>query len=418
MAGVIARRGPAQLISVNERVFCATRYALANIIYILSGKSVVVIDTTGGMATARASLADFQKISMLPARYIIYTHFHSDHIRGAKVFHTPATQVIAQRRLPEELASMNRVRTYRRRIVVLQFGLGLDSGKQDVTALHDADDGYLPPDILVDEEYEFELADLSFKLYHTQGESTDHLMVWIPEMRMLFPGDLYYNSFPMLSNPMKPPRPVLAWAESLDRMRALRPRYLVPSHGAPLSGAAEIDTVLANYAQAIRHVHDETVNQINHGRSLDEIIRHVALPPRLAGLPYLQERYGTVAWSVTGIFSQYTGWYNLNPAALNSSPRSVLHQALLDATEGPARLLDRATRALGEGQNQLALELSDIVLTALPSNWRAHRISQQALQSLAVETENPVARNIYLRAAKESTRSRRPSFDLPQMRLG
>ena len=46
-------------------------------------------------------------------------------------------------------------------------------------------------------------------------------------------------------------------------MRALRPECLMPSHGAPVHGAAEIDETLGNYAKAIRHVHDETVKGIN-----------------------------------------------------------------------------------------------------------------------------------------------------------
>jgi linear primary-alkylsulfatase len=414
MAGPISRRGSAQLVRVNERVLCATKYALGNILYVRTGESVVVIDTAGGMSAASASFEEFRKICPLPVSYIIYTHFHSDHIRGAKVFRMPSTQVIAQGGLPAELGSMNQVRSYRQRIITLQFGLDLKSDGQDVTVLGEADDGYLPPDILFGEEYKFQEGDLTFELYHTQGESLDHVMIWIPEIRTLFPGDLYYHSFPMLSNPMKPPRPVLAWAESLDRMRALSPAHLVPSHGEPLSGTTEIDTVLANYACAIRHVHDETVKQINQGSSLDEILDRVALPPELARLPYLQERYGTVAWSVTGIFLQYTGWYSANPADLNPAPRSVLYQALLDASGGPAPLLDRATRALSEGQNQLALELSDIVRTTRPGNWRAHRISQEALRSLADESENGVARNIYRHAAKGTSRNLRILSDRQQ----
>lgn len=402
MAGSIWKRGPAELLRVNERVLCATRYALGNIMYVLTGKRVVVIDTTGRMSAALASFQEFRKLCELPVGYIIYTHSHTDHIRGAKIFRTPDTQVVGQRMLPEELASMDRVRDYRQRIAVLQFGLDLKPYERPATALNEADNGYLPPDILFDEEYEFREDDLTFQLYHAQGESIDHSVVWIPEIRTLFPGDMYYHSFPMLSNPMKPPRPVLAWAESLDRMRALSPLYLVPSHGGPLTGVAEISTVLANYADAIRHVHDETVNHINQGRSLDEILRRVALPGHLAKLPYLQERYGTVAWSVTGIFAHYTGWYSFNPAELNPGPRGVLHRALLDATGGPTSLLDRASRALAEGDCQLALELSAIVLSARPGNWRARLISREALRSLAGDSENGVARNLYRHAARSS----------------
>jgi alkyl sulfatase BDS1-like metallo-beta-lactamase superfamily hydrolase len=85
------------------------------------------------------------------------------------------------------------------------------------------------------------------------------------------PADLFYRGFPMLSSPMKPDRTVLSWAESLERMLRFRPEYLVPSHGKPTRGSAVVDSVLRNYAQAIHHVHDQTVKRINAGQSLEQI---------------------------------------------------------------------------------------------------------------------------------------------------
>jgi hypothetical protein len=179
------------------------------------------------------------------------------------------------------------------------------------------------------------VGDLTFNLFHAEGESLDHAVTWVPEIGTVFPGDLFYASFPMLSNPMKPSRPVLAWADALDRMRALKPSQLVPSHGNPVVGTAEVDAVLANYGAAIRHVHDSTVTLINHGYSVDEIRSRLRLPDSLAALPYLQERYGTVDWAVTGIYRHYTGWYDMNPAELHPGPRSVLHRAVLDSCADP-----------------------------------------------------------------------------------
>lgn len=391
-----------KLLRVTDRVYCAIDYAISNVLYVIAGKSVVVIDTTESLAAARASFDEFRKICSLPVSHIIYTHFHGDHIRGAKVFHIPSTQVIAQKKMPEEVAYVRRMLPYRRRVTALQFGFHLRPEERGVTLLNEPENGYIPPDTLFDEQYEFKEGDLSFELYHTQGETVDHLMVWIPEEQALFPGDLYYSSFPMLSNPMRPDRPVLAWAESLERMRALHPRYLVPSHSQPLSGGEEIDSVLSNYARAIRFVHDETVKRINQGLPLEEIRRQVKLPTDLSRLPYLQENYGTVAWSVNGVFRQYTGWYSFNPIDLNPGSRAVLHRALLDATAGPEPLVIRARRALREGQNQLALELTDIVLGARSANRAAHAIRLRAFQQLGTSSQNGVEQNIYRTAAKKA----------------
>jgi len=398
-----------QLLRVSDNVYSATGYAISNVLYVITGRSVVVIDTTESMTAAGASFHEFRKLCPLPVSYIIYTHFHGDHIRGARAFHEPSTRVIAQRRLPEEVAYVTRMLPYRKRVTALQFGFGLKIERRGVTLVEERQSGYIPPDILFDEEYRFREGDLNFELYHTQGETVDHLMVWIPEEGALFPGDLYYSRFPMLSNPMRPDRPVLAWAESLERMRTFHPRHLVPSHSNPVSGMAEVDLVLTNYARAIRCVHDQTIERINQGLTLEEIRAQVKLPDELSSLPYLREGYGTVAWSVNGVFRQNTGWYGFNPADLNPCSGKDLREALIEAASGEAPLVKRARRALREGRHQLALELADTVLGARPRNLGAQAIRLRALRRLAAASQNGVEQNIYRTAAKEAL----ATFGLP-----
>jgi alkyl sulfatase BDS1-like metallo-beta-lactamase superfamily hydrolase len=296
---------------------------------------------------------------------------------------------------------------YRKRVTALQFGFNLKPEARGVTLLNEPENGYVPPDILFDEKYEFRQGELGFELYHTEGETVDHLMVWIPEERALFPGDLYYAGFPMLSNPMRPDRPVWNWAESLDRMRGFRPQHLVPSHSEPVSGADEIDSRLANYARAIRIVHDETLKGINEGRPLDEIRQRVTLPGELSGLPYLEERYGKIAWAVNGVFRQHTGWYNFNPTELNPGLREALHGAIVEASGGPRQLVERARRALREGENQLVLELTDVLLGARPRNEAAQNLRRRALRRLGLASQNGVERNIYLTATRPGGSARR-----------
>src|SRR5262249_16864402 len=152
-------------------IYCAIHYAISNVLYVITGKSVVVIDTTESLAAARASFNEFRKICSLPVSYIIYTHFHGDHIRGAKVFQGASTRVIAQKRLPEELSTVNRILPHRRRATAFQFGFHLIPWRRSTALRNESESGYVPPDILFDEQYNFQEGDLSFELYHTQGET-------------------------------------------------------------------------------------------------------------------------------------------------------------------------------------------------------------------------------------------------------
>ena len=98
----------------------------------------------------------------------------------------------------------------------------------------------------------------------------------------------------MLSNPMKPDRPVLEWVKSVEMVRQLQPAYMIPSHELPLKGRAAVDSALENYAKAIRYVHDETVKGINQGLTLEQIRQQVRLPDELARMEYLKPYYGRV----------------------------------------------------------------------------------------------------------------------------
>ena len=117
-----ARPRRPELIRVTDRVYSAVDYAISNVLYVVTDTSVVVIDTTESPAAARAAFDAFRKFCQLPVSYIIYTHFHGDHTRGAKVFHTPTTKIIAQQRFTEELAKITLVLPYKRRVDALQFG--------------------------------------------------------------------------------------------------------------------------------------------------------------------------------------------------------------------------------------------------------------------------------------------------------
>jgi alkyl sulfatase BDS1-like metallo-beta-lactamase superfamily hydrolase len=401
-----------ELIKVTDRVYVASGYALGNAIFLLTDKSVVVVDTTESQEAARATLAEFRKVSQLPVSYIIYTHNHGDHIRGAKVFKGDQTKIIAQRLMPVELAKYELLNQYNRRVAHYQFGGKLPVAERGVSLALPIDgktpvppSGYLPPDILFDDEYKFEEGGVRFDVYHTQGETPDHLMVWLPQQKVLLPGDLFYWSFPMLASPMKPDRPILEWAESLDRMRKLRPKYLVPSHWRGVAGEKEVDTALANYARAIRYVHDETVKRLNQGLTLDEMRQQVRLPSDLAKLPYLAPNYGTVAWGVEGVYRHYTGWYDFNPARLNPGQTTAFHRAVLEAGGSAESLIKRGRQAVSDGQPQLAVELMNIILNVEPKHGGAHAVCADAYQKLAEGAVNTVTLNIYRTAAQEHRKS-------------
>ncbi len=395
-----------ELLKVTDRVYVALGFALGNVSFIVTDNSVVVVDTTESPDAAQATLTELRKITHLPIRTIIYSHFHGDHINGAVAFRPSRDDkldVIAQRNHIDELAMYQKARNYNMRLNAIQFGSSLPQRDPTLELAMDPlrpTIGYIRPTTYFDQEYKFEEGGVRFELYSTSGETSDHLMLWLPDLKVLFPGDLYYASFPMLSSPMKHARPVLEWAESIDRMRLLSPEYLVPSHTQPIEGKKTIDTVLANYFSAIRHVHDETLKCINEGISVAEARERVKLPDSLASLPYLAERYGRVSWSVDGIYRYYTGWYDQIPAHLNSQPTAQLHRAIAAAAGGVEPIYKQALQAHDAGNDQLSLELLTIALDVEASHQPSRTLIIQVLRQLAARSSNGVERNIYLGAVQ------------------
>src|SRR5512142_2109402 len=84
--------GRGQLLEVDGRVFVAHGYSISNIMYVLTASSIVVVDTGESVVAAQRSLRDFrERCGDRPISHVIYTHFHGDHIRGAKVMCSAGT---------------------------------------------------------------------------------------------------------------------------------------------------------------------------------------------------------------------------------------------------------------------------------------------------------------------------------------
>ncbi len=237
---------------------------------------------------------------------------------------------------------------------------------------------------------------------HIPGETDDQIGVWIPSKRTFLCADDIYRAFPNLyAIRGTPHRDLMQWAYSIDKMRALRPKFLVPSHTFSVSGEDEIYNLLTTYRDAIQLVHDQTVRFMNRGFSPDEIVRKVRLPAALAEHPYLQELYGTVEWSVKGTYAGYIGWFNGDPVQLSPVTPKERAQKLVELAGGVGPMANMAEHAMDQGDAKWALELASHIFLLNPDHERAKAIRLRALKSLATEQTSANGRNYYLTIALE-----------------
>lgn len=395
---------------VSEHVYCAIGYALSNVTMVAVDGGKVIIDTTESARAARAVKTEFDRLVPGPVKAIIFTHSHPDHILGASVFREPGTEIWAQENFVDDLRTQMGVlsRTVRRR-ASKQFGeclpLPAAAGGGIGPGL-ELDVDRVPPILFPTHTFrgsaQLVFGGVQFDLEEAPGETRDHLFVHLPADKTVMAGDNIYRAFPNLHSIRgAPPRPVRFWIQSLDKIRLLAPESLALGHTEPIRGRDTVQETLTVYRDAIAYLHAAVMRRTNEGCTPDELAATVQLPVHLRSHPYLQEKYGKVAWAVRGIYEGYLGWFDGNATNLQRHSHRDYAQRFAALCGGIERLEQAIGEALRGGDPQWAAELCDVVMALAPQNAQARLWKAQALDELGRRDSNPVARNYYFASAAE-----------------
>ncbi len=366
---------------INEVIYKATGFG--NTFMVVTEEGNVIVDTS------MANVAPLHKkllsaVNSGPVHSIILTHGHGDHTGGVELWRQPKTKVIAQENMVEFLHYQKRLEGMFNRSNRAQFGFDLQSELQPTTQVENFSATILP-NTLFEEELNFTLGGKIFQVLHTPAETYDALTVWMPQYKAAFVGDLFYESFPNIYTLRgTKPRWALDYISSLNRVIALEPEILLPSHGKSIKGKENIRKALTRYRDAIQYVHDKTVTGMNQGKDVYALMREIHLPDELN----VGESYGWVSWSVRGIFEGYKGWFDGNPVTMyDQSPESV-YGDLVALAGGADKVVILAKPLLEKGDNVKALRLVEAALVAEPGNRGALKLRLQALTKLRKNASN------------------------------
>jgi alkyl sulfatase BDS1-like metallo-beta-lactamase superfamily hydrolase len=379
---VAAGQNQTQALSfAGGRIHQATGFG--NTFMVTTKAGVVIVDTSSPFNVERHRKL-LRAVSTAPVRYIILTHAHGDHTGGVPAWREPGTKVIGQANEVEFNNYQTRLAGFFGGRNAAQFG-----GAISATArLAGANPGnYAAPklaDVLFDKQMTFKLGDLTFVVLSTPGETPDHLTVWIPELKAAFVGDNYYASFPNLYTLRgTEPRWALDYVTSLNKVLALKPEIVLPSHGVPIVGAAKVQATLTQYRDAILYVHDAVVAGMNQGKDVWTLMREVKLPPQL----YVGEGYGNLPWSVRGIYEGYAGWFDGDAATLYATSPNAAYAELVKLAGGAGPVAARADATVASDP-ALALRLTSAALSVEPTNAAALAARRKALQALLAASKN------------------------------
>jgi len=190
----------------------------------------------------------------------------------------------------------------------------------------------------------------------------------------------------------------------LREMAALKPELLLPAHGLPVAGQARIEKMLLTIAEALEYLVRETLQAMNAGASLDEILHQVKLPAGYLDKPYLRPVYDEPEFILHNIWRLYGGWYDGNPARLKPARDSALAAEIAQMAGGAAVLAKRALDLVAQGDLRLACHLAEFAAQAAPDQISVHEARAQVYQARRKAESSLMAKGIYGAAERDSTK--------------
>ena len=225
----------------------ANRNFISNAAFVVTKDGVLVIDALGSPALARELLAEIRRITPAPVRYVVLTHYHADHIYGLQVFKEAGATVIAHQAGRGYLNSDT-------------AALRLQASRQEMAPAVDAQTRLVAADRWIDGRTTLQLGGLDFVLQPAGPAHTpEDLVVWVPQLKLLFAGDLVFRGRIPFVGQADSGR----WITALDTLLAFDARIIVPGHG-PASTSARADLELTrDYLAYLRKTMGEAARNMD-----------------------------------------------------------------------------------------------------------------------------------------------------------
>jgi alkyl sulfatase BDS1-like metallo-beta-lactamase superfamily hydrolase len=362
---------------------------LSNAYLLTTGDGRVIVNTGMGFE-GPVHRANFDAVDSSPVRYIIFTQGHVDHVGGLDSVRDPDTTVVAQANWTLWRDDNERLMPYRASRSAFAFKDTLAEGVQAIQRRLGTKrlPGQSTPTVDLDFEdtLTLEVGGRRLELISVQGgETTDSLVVWLPEERICLCGNVFGALFGHIPNLVTMRgdryRDALTAVASVERVRNLQPELLVTGHFEPIAGADRINAELTRLRDAIQYVHDQTVAGMNAGKDVLTLMREITLPPEYE----VGQGYGKVSWDVRAVWENYSGWFHhrstteLYPVGFDAVAGDVVELAGADA------LVGRARTHLDAGRPLQAIHLAELVGGDHPD---AREVLRAAHEKLLADSTN------------------------------
>jgi glyoxylase-like metal-dependent hydrolase (beta-lactamase superfamily II) len=222
-----------------------------NIGIVVGDRATLVVDTGIGARNGAIVVKQAEKLAKKPNLYLTTTHFHPEHAMGEQAF-PPRTVIIRPAAQQAELEKHG--------AELMDLFRGFSPQAKELLA----DVKMRTPDIVFDKEITLDLGGVSARLFwlgpaHTQG---DELIMVEPDS-LLLSGDIVQDK--IVPNMPNADASVKNWLAILDQLEPLKPRFVVPDHGALGDGS-----LIAKERAFVMELQTRSLELKREGKSAEE----------------------------------------------------------------------------------------------------------------------------------------------------
>ena len=182
---------------------------------------IIAIDSTIYAKTAQLFRKNLESHFKLPVKYIVFTHYHADHIFGIGPFKDVVS--FCSEEMLKNMQSRSIKQSYEQRVKDLTKEDPLAEGVE-----------FRLPDVAFNKKLLIVDEDLYVEVIHLGGHTSGSSIIYFPYEKVLFASDLIFaKMFPYAGDTTCNPE---LYIKALETMREMKPDIIVPGHGRILKG--------------------------------------------------------------------------------------------------------------------------------------------------------------------------------------
>jgi glyoxylase-like metal-dependent hydrolase (beta-lactamase superfamily II) len=239
-----------------------------NLGFIVTPDGVILIDSGASLMGAKLIAQAIARVTPLPVRWVINTGGQDHRWLGNDYFAGQGAEIIAMKRTAE---------TQKAYASQQMEGLERFLGKQL--------EGTIPMPAtkqLEGDEAKITLGGVELNILYTDTHYPGDAMVWLPQKRVVFTGDLVYVDRAFVVFPWSS---VKNGQKAFSRMAALEPKYIVPGHG-EVTNLAKAQRECGDYYDFLNNVIGAAATEME---PMEEVIQQYTSLPAFEHLKHFKD---------------------------------------------------------------------------------------------------------------------------------